>query len=271
MGGISADGKVFWVSGRYNGVVYAISTPPGRRSHEIPVGARPARPVRLPAARPLLPRPHRHLPLRPTLATRLARRRSGCAGQVPTGCFCRRLTVRWGDLMRPCLLSSVGLDRAPSEARVPPCPSPAGREGSASGRSTPLMSVVDSSLSLRSHVALEVGRATNVLSRRLGLGDGTTIGGVTALALEPCLAAGSAVPAVLWSWSLEPMARRRQPGCSLHSGRPGSAWPATRAEPTCPPPTLSRLRMTRPRVPPCSRLTKATFGPYAEPSRRRRS
>ena len=26
MGGVSADGKVLWLSGRYNGVVYAIST-----------------------------------------------------------------------------------------------------------------------------------------------------------------------------------------------------------------------------------------------------
>jgi UDP-N-acetylmuramyl tripeptide synthase len=49
------------------------------------------------------------------------------------------------------------------------------------------MSVLEGSLSLRAHVALEVGRATNVVSRRLGLGDGTTIGGVTALALQPAL------------------------------------------------------------------------------------
>jgi YVTN family beta-propeller protein len=41
MGGISADGKVFWVSGRYNGVVYAISTRTGRLLHEIKVGAGP--------------------------------------------------------------------------------------------------------------------------------------------------------------------------------------------------------------------------------------
>jgi UDP-N-acetylmuramyl tripeptide synthase len=49
------------------------------------------------------------------------------------------------------------------------------------------MSVVDSGLSLRAQVALEVGRTANVMSRRLRLGDGTTIGGVTALALDPLL------------------------------------------------------------------------------------
>jgi UDP-N-acetylmuramyl tripeptide synthase len=49
------------------------------------------------------------------------------------------------------------------------------------------MSVADSGLSLRAQVALEVGRTANVMSRRLRLGDGTTIGGVTALALDPQL------------------------------------------------------------------------------------
>jgi 40-residue YVTN family beta-propeller repeat len=41
MGGISADGKIFWVSGRYDGVVYAISTRTGRLLHKIKVGAGP--------------------------------------------------------------------------------------------------------------------------------------------------------------------------------------------------------------------------------------
>ena len=42
MGGVSADGKVLWVSGRYNGVVYAISTRERRScSRKIPVGAGP--------------------------------------------------------------------------------------------------------------------------------------------------------------------------------------------------------------------------------------
>ena len=51
---------VLWLSGRYNGVVYAIDT-----ADRAPAGADPGRhrtprPVRLAAARPLLARPHRH-------------------------------------------------------------------------------------------------------------------------------------------------------------------------------------------------------------------
>jgi YVTN family beta-propeller protein len=41
MGGVSADGKVLWVSGRYNSVVYAISTRNGRLLARIPVGSGP--------------------------------------------------------------------------------------------------------------------------------------------------------------------------------------------------------------------------------------
>jgi YVTN family beta-propeller protein len=41
MGGVSADGKVLWLSGRYNEEVYAISTASGRLLHRIPVGAGP--------------------------------------------------------------------------------------------------------------------------------------------------------------------------------------------------------------------------------------
>ena len=41
MGGVSADGRVLWVSGRYNGVVYAISTKTGRLLAKIPVGQGP--------------------------------------------------------------------------------------------------------------------------------------------------------------------------------------------------------------------------------------
>jgi YVTN family beta-propeller protein len=41
MGNISADGKVLWLSGRWNGVVYAISTANGRLLAKIPVGASP--------------------------------------------------------------------------------------------------------------------------------------------------------------------------------------------------------------------------------------
>ena len=49
------------------------------------------------------------------------------------------------------------------------------------------MSVGDSGLSFRAHIALEIGRTANATSRRLRLGDGTTIGGVTALAIDPHL------------------------------------------------------------------------------------
>ena len=41
MGGVSADGRVLWVTGRYSGVVYAISTFTGRLLAKIPVGAGP--------------------------------------------------------------------------------------------------------------------------------------------------------------------------------------------------------------------------------------
>jgi DNA-binding beta-propeller fold protein YncE len=41
MGGVSADGRVLWLSGRYSAEVYAISTATGRLLHRIPVGAGP--------------------------------------------------------------------------------------------------------------------------------------------------------------------------------------------------------------------------------------
>lgn len=41
MGGVSADGKVLWLSGRYDGAVYAVSTTDGRLLARIPVGAGP--------------------------------------------------------------------------------------------------------------------------------------------------------------------------------------------------------------------------------------
>jgi len=41
MGGVSANGKVLWLSGRYNSVVYAISTVSGKLLARIPVGAGP--------------------------------------------------------------------------------------------------------------------------------------------------------------------------------------------------------------------------------------
>jgi DNA-binding beta-propeller fold protein YncE len=41
MGGVSADGRVLWLSGRYNAEVYAISTRTGRLLHRITVGRGP--------------------------------------------------------------------------------------------------------------------------------------------------------------------------------------------------------------------------------------
>jgi DNA-binding beta-propeller fold protein YncE len=41
MGGVSADGRTLWLSGRYNAVVYAINTRTGRLRAEIPVGDGP--------------------------------------------------------------------------------------------------------------------------------------------------------------------------------------------------------------------------------------
>ena len=41
MGGVTANGRVLWVSGRYNGVVYAISTRTGQLLAKIPVGQGP--------------------------------------------------------------------------------------------------------------------------------------------------------------------------------------------------------------------------------------
>jgi DNA-binding beta-propeller fold protein YncE len=41
IGGVSADGKVLWLSGRYDGVVYALSTSTGRLLAKIPVGDGP--------------------------------------------------------------------------------------------------------------------------------------------------------------------------------------------------------------------------------------
>ena len=41
MGGVSANGKVLWLSGRYNADVYAISTRTGKLLRRIPVGAGP--------------------------------------------------------------------------------------------------------------------------------------------------------------------------------------------------------------------------------------
>lgn len=41
MGGVSADGRTLWLSGRYSGVVYALSTANGRLLAKIRVGSSP--------------------------------------------------------------------------------------------------------------------------------------------------------------------------------------------------------------------------------------
>ena len=41
MGGVSADGRTLWLSGRYNSVVYAINTTTGRLRATIAVGDGP--------------------------------------------------------------------------------------------------------------------------------------------------------------------------------------------------------------------------------------
>jgi DNA-binding beta-propeller fold protein YncE len=41
MGGVSADGKVLWLSGRYNAEVYAFDTTTGKLLARIPVGSGP--------------------------------------------------------------------------------------------------------------------------------------------------------------------------------------------------------------------------------------
>jgi DNA-binding beta-propeller fold protein YncE len=41
MGGVSTSGHVLWLSGRYDGAVYAIDTSTGKLLHRIPVGAAP--------------------------------------------------------------------------------------------------------------------------------------------------------------------------------------------------------------------------------------
>jgi DNA-binding beta-propeller fold protein YncE len=41
MGGLSADGRILWLSGRYNGVVYAIDAHTGKLLHRIKVGSGP--------------------------------------------------------------------------------------------------------------------------------------------------------------------------------------------------------------------------------------
>ena len=79
MGGVSADGRTLWLSGRYNAVVYAINTRTGRLRAAIPVGDGPHGLCVWPQPGALLPRPHRDHALSPRQA-RAASVRSGPAG-----------------------------------------------------------------------------------------------------------------------------------------------------------------------------------------------
>ena len=79
MGGVSADGKLLWLTGRYDGEVYAISTDTGLLVvPPIKVGKGPHGAVRVAPARALLDGPHRHLPV-------AARYRTGRAVGSPDG------------------------------------------------------------------------------------------------------------------------------------------------------------------------------------------
>ncbi len=63
MGGVSADGKVLWLTGRYDGVVYAIDTDDGRTAATDSGRFGSAWTERVPAARAVLARAHRRVPL----------------------------------------------------------------------------------------------------------------------------------------------------------------------------------------------------------------
>ena len=64
MGNVSPDGKVFWVSGRYNNVVLRHRHRDRPPAGEDPGGSRAARAVRMASAGPLLAGPHRDHPMR---------------------------------------------------------------------------------------------------------------------------------------------------------------------------------------------------------------
>ena len=70
MGDVSANGKVLWLSGRYNSVVYAIDTRTGRLIARIPGRREPSRALRVAAAGQILPRSHRQHALMRTLRLR---------------------------------------------------------------------------------------------------------------------------------------------------------------------------------------------------------
>ena len=58
MGGVSADGKVLWLSGRYSREVYAFDTTGRAFAGANPRGQGPARPLRLSPAWPVFAGPY---------------------------------------------------------------------------------------------------------------------------------------------------------------------------------------------------------------------
>ncbi len=64
MGGVSADGRILWLSGRYDAEVYAFDTTTGVLAARIKVPARTTRFECLPPTRPLFARPYRQLPMK---------------------------------------------------------------------------------------------------------------------------------------------------------------------------------------------------------------
>ena len=63
MGGVSADGRVLWLSGRYDAEVYAINTRTGRLIKRIPVGSEPHGLCVYPQPGRYLTRPHGRVPV----------------------------------------------------------------------------------------------------------------------------------------------------------------------------------------------------------------
>ena len=88
MGGVSADGRTLWLSGRYNSVVYVLDTSDRQAAEADPRRQRTARTVRVAPAGALQPRPHRqHALTRRSSLTVGAHREAGA--RRPDGAQCR--------------------------------------------------------------------------------------------------------------------------------------------------------------------------------------